>query len=160
MASTYEALLLAQMAFVLNPPIAVVTQATVQSIPNNAFTDITMDATTVDSYGGHSNVTNPARYTAQVTGWYLASGSVSFSGNSTGARFARLAIGGTSVTGSESSSAPNGTTDVGVSTPAILIYLPAGSYVTVQGLQSSGSALNTFVGSDLRCSLSIGWRHS
>lgn len=77
MASTFETLLLAQMAFALNPPVMWCNQgSTTQSITLNTQTALTFTANTVDTYSGHSTSSNTADYFFQVPGLYYVQGSI------------------------------------------------------------------------------------
>lgn len=146
--------------FLLNKPIAALSQSTTQSLTNSTWTPINLDVTTVDSYGGHSNVTNNSRYTAVVSGWYKCCGAVSFSVNATGNRGANLAVNGTRVTGGGDFVGTIASNSLTISTPERLVFLNAGDYIEVHGYQTSGGALNTASASDLAPSLSISWDHA
>ena len=54
--------------FLLATPRAVMRKTANQSIPNATLTAVTWDLEDVDTDGGHSNVTNNSRYTAQTAG--------------------------------------------------------------------------------------------
>lgn len=159
MASTFEALILAQNAFLLNPPIAVLTQNVIQTLTTSVWTDLTMDTSTTDTYGGHSTVTNSQRYTSQVAGWYEASGVSAVAINATGGRGVRLAVNGSPVQSSVGFVTGYSANASGVPTPTCLVYLAVGSYVTCQAWQSSGGNLNTFTSSDLASGLNVTYKH-
>jgi hypothetical protein len=146
------------LSFLVNVPILTAGQSVAQSIPNNTWTSMTLDTTVVDSYGGHSNVTNNSRYTAQVAGWYLCCGTTGFVANATGFRQVRLAKNGAQVTFSVATlptvSASVATVMV---TPTLEIFLNVGDYLEVQGFQTSGGALNS-TGADP--SLTATWMHT
>lgn len=142
--------------FALNPPEALVTQIAVQSLANATFTAINFDATTVDTYGGHSNTTNNSRYVAQVAGWYWCQGQVCYDNTSSaGARQVFLAKNGSRL-GTAFQCAPGTSTSQGLSVGA-LVQLAVGDYVEVQAWQNSGGALNTF---SAQSSLAVDWRHA
>lgn len=132
--------------FLLNPPMAVLYQGAVQSIPNNAFTALTWDQSLVDSYGGHSSVTNPSRYTAQVPGWYDLDGGFSFAANVTGVRDGAWYKNGAQIT-TPGAGAVTGSPGAGSSPtqamPGLQVFLNAGDYVELWVIQTSGGALNT-----------------
>jgi hypothetical protein len=72
-AALLDAQLYSGLTFLLNPPLATLTVTTPQAgIATGAApsTAIAFDTTVTDTYGGHSNVTNNSRYTAQVAGTY------------------------------------------------------------------------------------------
>lgn len=157
MASTFEALLLSQVNFLLNPPQALVIQATLQSIPNGALTPITFDSSVTDGYGGHSNVTNNSRYTAQVAGWYNILGVVAFSANNTGTRTAEVFKNGAGFAYSQDWFANNGA-NAAVAITFVKVQLAVGDYVELNGYQTSGGALNTLVGGP-QSAMQIDFRH-
>lgn len=145
MASTFEALILAQNAFLLNPPIAVLTQNTVQSIATGGSgTPITFDGSIEDSYSAHSTVTNNSRYTAQVAGWYVFTGTVAFASNSTGVRVAEFAKNGTAVSYTQEWAANTGANPWS-ETASFMVQMIVGDYVELWGYQTSGGALNTMI---------------
>lgn len=145
--------------FLLNPPEAVLKQATIQSIPNGALTSISLDASVNDSYGGHSNVTNNSRYTAVVTGWYWVSGVVGFASNGTGQRVADFAVNGADLIYTQVWIPAITGAPTAVSPKSELVLLNAGDYVELRGYQTSGGALNTMV-SGPQSSLSVDFRHA
>lgn len=146
--------------FLLNPPILVVKQANAQTLTTGVWTAINQDATTVDSYGMHSNVTNNTRGTAIVSGWYRADGVVAFAASATGTRGARLAVNGTVVQGTAQFGPPTAAGSLAVAAEGTLLFLNAGDYVELQGVQNSGGNLNTLVASDLDSSLTLDFRHA
>ena len=147
--------------FLINPPILTATQASGQSIPNVTWTSLALDATSVDSYGMHSNSVNNTRAVAQVAGWYLVCGSVNWNPNSTGNRGIRLAKNGTAIVGSGAFRLPTGAGNTdGMGSSSLLAFLAVGDYVEVQAFQSSGGALNTVIGSDVDASMTVTWTHA
>lgn len=143
MASTFELLALAQLNFLYYPPTAVVYQTATQSIANGSLVPITMDTSSVDNYAGHSNVTNPSRYTAQVAGRYWVRGVVGWAANSNGNRITQIAVNGTGVPQGQqqvltANNNNNDMTEAGQS-----VFLNVGDYVEVWGYQASGGALST-----------------
>jgi hypothetical protein len=160
-ASLLNAQLFNGLTYMLGPPVFVGYQATVQSIPNSSWTALSLDATTTDPYGGHSNSTNNSRYTCQagVAGYYTCCGVYASASNSSGFRAVTLQVNGTHVVGSSVYSPNNGSVEVGVATPVKDVYLNAGDYIEVAGWQSSGGALNTILDVDLRCGLWVRFSH-
>lgn len=159
MASTFEALLLAQTNFELNRPQFSIFQGTGQSIGNSSFTAINFDSSSVDTYNGHSNSTNNSRYTAQVAGTYLISGGTGWAANATGGRGGSIYKNGSSPTGATVIVGTN-TTAGGVtvvSMPAVLVQLNVGDYVELQAFQSISSGSLSTNGGGQFCSYMYGW---
>ena len=150
------------LTFLTNKPICTVNQNTAQTLTTATWTSITMDATTVDSCGGHSNSVNPSRYVAQVAGWYLVAGSSVFVANATSFRMARSAKNGSAVQ-SSGVSYPTVSAAQHAALPVVaaFAFLNVGDYVEVQGYQNSGGNLNTTTGSpELDSGLSVIWDHA
>lgn len=145
------------LSFLLNPPIANLYQNAAQTIATSTLTAISLDSTTTDTYGGHSNSTNNTRYTAQVAGWYWCYGQVAFSPNGTGNRLAGLSKNGSTIGQTfmavQSATAAN----AGCAVTGYLLFLNAGDYVELIGYQGSGGNLNT---SGANSFLIVDWRHS
>lgn len=145
--------------FLLNPPLLGVKQNSVQTLTTAVWTSITMDASTVDTYGMHSNVTNNSRATAIVSGWYRPSGCVAFAASATGTRGARFAVNGTAVAGTAQFGPPTAAGSAAIAAVTFPIFLNAGDYVEIQGVQNSGGNLNTLVASDLDSTLALHFDH-
>lgn len=146
--------------FWLARPLAILRQTVAQSIPNAAWTDITMDTEDIDRDGGHSTVTNTARYTSPTAGYLMLSGGVSYAANATGYRGARFALNATQTNYSAvvlmTVTVAATVTDV----PARTIIQPVNGttdYVTVQGVQNSGGALNTAVSAGDQPYMTVLW---
>jgi hypothetical protein len=146
--------------FLLNKPIAQLIQNTVQSITNSTVTPVTFDGSVTDSYGGHSNVTNPSRYVAQVAGWYNISGPAAFATNSSGVRVARLRKTGTDVVYFDAwaQAVTAASTPSAVAAEGIL-FLNVGDYAELCGYQTSGGSLSTIVAGP-QSGMSVLWEHS
>jgi hypothetical protein len=143
--------------FLLGVPVFQGYQATVQSIPSGTWTALSIDTGVIDSDGGHSNVTNPSRYTNQVAGVYLLLGFSALVANATGVRGTRLSINGsTTVRGSQTN-----LTTVSSSVFAAPCWgvarLAVGDYVECQTFQNSGGALNTNNGTDATSQMAAFW---
>lgn len=142
--------------FLLSPPLFSGYQTAAQALATGVYAPILLDVETADPDGGHSTTTNSSRYTAQVAGTYLVSGSVAFAGNATGIRVAHIRVNGTVVRGSQMILPANGTTQVPV--PLVFpVTLAVGDYVEVAGQQTSGASLNTYTGSDACSAMSLFW---
>lgn len=162
MPGSLEVLNMADIAFLKIPPAFVSTQIVAQSITSSTWTSITLTATgtqAYDNYSGHSNSTNTSRYTAPITGWYTVAGVVSFAQNGTGERGSRLAINGTSVSGTAGFVAALSSNVTSVVTATRDIFLNLNDYVEVQGWQTSGGALNTAVFTDNASALWVRFSH-
>jgi len=123
-------------------PLAVMRQTVAQSIPNATPTAILLDATDVDRDGGHS--TNTSWYIANTAGWYQASAVVAFISNATGARFAWLQVNG--ATRKAEAAGPPSSGFETAQNVTDTFFLNVGDYVEAYAYQSSGGALNTFIG--------------
>lgn len=129
-----------------------------QSLVDQAWTPMLLDAEQFDNYGGHSITTNTSRYTAPLSGIYLVTGVAAFASNTTNNRAVRLAVNGVAYAGTfVKTLAASGASSSAVSTTA-LVMLGAGDYVEVMGYQNSGAPLNTSVsGPDVFPSLTVLW---
>ena len=118
-----------------------------------------MDAETIDSDGGHSNSTNPSRFTCQVAGSYLVAGGVAFASNTTGNRQLRIMLNGsTNIPGAFAvAAAAAGSNSGALAVPPVIIPMVVGDYVEVHGFQSSGGALSTTAATDVTSSLTVLW---
>lgn len=136
--------------FLLAAPLCRLRQTTAALTATGTWTDMPFTTEDIDTdpdgVGGHSTSANTARFTARYPGWYDVGGAVAFISNATGNRGVRLAINGTAVNGSETlTPAVNGTTSEAVLRP-MTVLLDEGDYITLQGFQTSGGALNTIAG--------------
>ena len=131
--------------FLTAPPVFQAYQGSAQSIANNSVVALGLDTTVVDTYGGHSNVTNNTRYTCQTgaAGWYLILGYFGLAANATGVRLCRINKNGATLPLSQSDLPTPGTALNLTSFAAALVQLAVGDYVEVCGFQTSGGALNT-----------------
>ena len=133
------------------------TQGTAQSLGSNVWTSLTIDTEVYDSDNGHSTTTNTSRYTVQVAGTYLVTGSVSFVANASANRAVRITVSGSSVPGSfVKTLAPDASGSSGLVTTTQVVC-SVGDYLEVQGNQNSGGSLNTNPGSDVCVSLAVQW---
>jgi hypothetical protein len=144
------------------PPVFMGYGTTSQSVGNTGWAGLSLGASVVDSYSGHSTTTNPSRYTCQTgaAGWYLGSGVYAPVANSTGFRAARLQVNGSPVIGGAAYLINNSTVEMGAVTPTVPFYLNVGDYVEVAGWQNTGSSLGTSLDVDLRCALGVWFLHA
>ena len=148
--------------FLLGRPQIAIYQATVQSVASNAFTAITFDGSTSDTYGGHSNTTNNSRYTAQQPGTYAFSGATGWAANATGSRGGSLYKNGSPLTGQTGlvQAATSAAASTVAPLPLCFVDLNTGDYVELYGYQVSGGALNTIGGGQFCSYLNGWWMHS
>lgn len=144
------------LGFMLNPPCAILQQATAQSVANTTATAVTFDAETLDTYGGHSITTNTSRYVAQVPGYYLVIGGVSYATNAAGNRLAQLEKNGTTFA-QQVFFTPTTANGASVQVSGVCYLNGTGDYVETWTYQTSGGALSTSAGSS---SMSVLWIHS
>lgn len=147
----------ADVNYLIAVPVFLAYASVAQSIPNNAFTAITFDTEVVDSFNGHSGITNPSRYTAQVAGYYDVVGKVSWAANATGRRIASLFVNGAELGYTRGESNASSTAIAGSCFAIAPVFLNVNDYVEVQGFQSSGGALNTAV---TPTTLAVRWVHT
>lgn len=138
-----------------NIPIAHLVQTSAQSIPSAVFTSIQFNTETIDTAGGHDNVTNNTRYTCQKVGRYLLSGGVA-TVSAAGFRATRWALNGTAIAGSQFDTNPQTGAEWPCGVRSIVVTLAVNDFVEVQLYQDTGGpALNTGVGNDTRSSMSV-----
>jgi hypothetical protein len=147
--------------FLLNPPVCRVYQATTQSCANATNVAITYDASTVDTYGGHSNSTNNSRYVAQVPGWYLPGGVIAINATSTTlTTWGYLAKNGSQATPILFAPSPLGGNNRVWFVAAEEIFLNTGDYVEIYVNQNDGSAKSTVASATQFSTMFIQWEHA
>lgn len=62
--------------FFKSPPLAILRRSSDLSVPVAVATVVPWDVEIIDRDGGHSNVTNPSRYTSQTAGWYFVNAKI------------------------------------------------------------------------------------
>jgi hypothetical protein len=131
-------------SFLTNPPVFQAYQSSAQSIANGALTAMGLNTTAVDTYSGHSNVTNNSRYTPTAPGYYLCLGQIGYAANGTANRLGVFYKNGASVPlGQIGVFTP--TSGNNAVTPASTLIQCNGTtdYIELFGYQNSGGALNT-----------------
>lgn len=127
------------------PPLCFVNGTGAQSLNSGAFTTINWDASLFDPGGLHSNVVNNSRITVQVPGNYLAIAVLNFAANALGNRGIKVAKnGGAGIEIAKvlAAGAGDSTILLGIDVfPGML----ANDFIEMQGLQTSGGALNVNV---------------
>ncbi|MFB6805491.1 hypothetical protein [Streptomyces sp. NPDC056387] len=146
------------LTFLANRPIFVGQQQVVQSVANGTWAVLTIDTETIDTYGGHSTVSNTSRYTCQLAGWYRVGGRAAFAVNATGSRGARIHVNGNFIQGAANLCAA-GTLN-GIVEVSHLIQLAVGDYIEIAGGQNSGGALSTAFANEAASMLYVIWEHA
>jgi hypothetical protein len=136
-----------------NPPLAVLQQTVTQSIANGSWTVMPFDTEIVDSYSGHSTVTNTSRYTCQLAGWYRVTVRAAFATNSTGSRGARVHKNGAYIQGGANLLGA-GTLNAIVEASHVLL-LAVGDYVEGAAGQNSGGSLSTAFANESACMMYV-----
>lgn len=144
--------------FLLAPPIANLRQTAAQSLTTAVVTALTFNTEDVDSAGGHDNVTNNSRYSANYAGWYQVSCGAAFSANATGQRFVQLKVNGSDANGTGAEINATAALNCLVAGRTTLIYLNVSDYVEAYAFQNSGGNLNTAVTTYEHSSLTVQWR--
>lgn len=145
--------------FLTNPPAAAYQQVTTQSIVSGGAgtAAITWPTPVLDLYGGYV-AGNPTRYTGQVAGYYLISGSVSYATNATGNRLAEIhknGAGGAIVQGAVLACTTANSTTVAVT--GLVFMNGTTDYIELFAYQNSGAPLGT---TPSVTSLNIIWMHA
>lgn len=118
-----------------------ITRTTAQGIPNGTVTPIGFDSEINDVPGWHAALNN-SRITVDAEGWYLLTGVIEWTANTTGSRYAHLRLNGT--TDIAVQGGPVGTvSSVVLNSVTTLYYLALGDFVELAGSQTSGGTLNT-----------------
>lgn len=146
--------------FLTNVPIFQGWQSAAQSVASGTVAAVGITTTDVDSYAGHSNVTNTSRYTPTVPGWYLFIGSVSLVQNATSnrlAEFRKNGAGSATNLGQAVCLTPD-TNNPSAVRPIALIYCNGTTdYVELYAYQTSGVALNTV---PAQTGMTVLWMHA
>jgi len=125
-----------------------VTRSTDQSISSGAWTAISFSSATWDdrpsSLSPQWSSGTPTRLTCRADGLYLITGHLSFAGNATGRRVARIFLNGSTEIALQSH--PASSTNPVHLTFSVLRKLTAGNYIELGAFQDSGGALNVLTG--------------
>jgi hypothetical protein len=158
LSSLYNALGNSGLYFSLNVPLAILYQATTQSIPSGGGgTALTMDSEIADTYGGHSTSTNTSRYVGQVPGYYLVIGTAALAPNATGNRLVEIEKNGSIITSGISVGLAPGSANGTTIQSSVVVYLNGTTdYVEAYAYQTSGSALAT----SSNTGMTVIWIHS
>jgi hypothetical protein len=125
---------------------------TQQSIPNTAWTIVTLDGETFDTNNFHDNSTNNSRLTVPTgkDGYYEIAGSVLWSSNASGVRYLAINKNGSRIMVRVLGEAGSGAATYILITD--LVHLAAGDYIELSVYQNSGNPLtleNPGAGGDL-----------
>src|SRR5215468_2319044 len=131
--------------FLAAPPTFVGTASGTSVTTGGTGVALAIDGEEIDSVGGHDNVTNNTRYTAQYAGRYLCIGSCVWPSNATGRRYSALRKNGTTEYLDANNTIPAATGTLRTQA-ARMIFLAVNDYVEVMGFQDSGGTLNTVTG--------------
>jgi hypothetical protein len=130
--------------FLTNPPVFQAYQSAAQSIGNATLAAAGLNTTVVDSYGGHSNVTNNSRYTPTAAGYYLVLGQVGYAVSAAGNRLALFYKNGVAVPVGQSGVFTPTAANFGIVPACSLIFCNGSTdYIELFAYQTSGGALNT-----------------
>lgn len=147
--------------FLANVPLFVGEQTVAQSIPTAAYTAVTWDTNVIDTYSGHSTVTNPSRYTAQVAGTYRIYARSTFNASTAGARLAKVNKNGAGLQSSQIEYAVNPTTGQSITVYSEYeVACIVGDYLEFAIYQSAGAALSTYVTSPDGGFVVVQWIHA
>lgn len=119
-----------------------------QSLPNNTLTEIEFNAEEADPWDGHSNSSDPSRWTcpAALAGVWRLYGQVEFAADATGARRLELHKNGVVAVLKPCAAASSGVT---IASIRGTVVLESTDYVELKALQASGGALDADLGASL-----------
>lgn len=135
-----------------------ITATAAQSLANNTLTQITFNtASTAPDIGSYDPKSWFSNANDQIvvgeSGFYNITANLGFASNATSRRLVLIYINGAQREGVQVPASPAGTTLLSISTN---VYLFAGDYVELYGLQQSGGALNTVSSTGVTPFLSVG----
>ena len=146
------------LGFALNPPCAILQQATAQSIATGlTLVPVTYDTESLDTYGGHSVTTNTSRYVGQVPGYYLVIGSVCYTANATGNRLIQIEKNGAAIGAQQVFQSPTTSNSGTVQAAGIVQLNGTIDYVEAYTVQTSGGSLTTVPANS---SMYVVWIHA
>lgn len=126
-------------------PLAVLQRSSVQNFTNNTPANVTWNSELIDRDGGHDNVTNADRYTAQTAGWYMVTAFLQWVNWAGGTRQVSMTRSGASMYTEARGASPGSYASCNLL--AVPIFLSLADYVQVTALQDSGSTINIQPGS-------------
>jgi len=124
-------------------------QGSAQTLTTGTWTEITMGSEALDTNTFHSTVSNTARCTPTVAGWYRCFGMVAFAGDTTGDRLAQFRKNATQVIelpyGPASSLKGSGLGGGGAFAGGTVQMNGTSDYISLYGIHNKGSNLDTLV---------------
>lgn len=160
-AALWNASVKAPLNFLMGVPVFYGYQTTVQNIATGSsnVAAINIDTEVLDSMSGHSNTTNPSRYTPQAPGLYWASGTVAFAALSGAASYRRawIRVNGGNQHGLVGSIDQASGVTCAVTASGLVQCNGTTDYIEVWGGQASGSTLSTTSSSDYTSALTVFW---
>lgn len=130
-----------ELIYLFNQPYFVGHQNTPQSIPNGVYTAVALDANDVDTYSGHSTVTNNTRYVVQQPGNYLCVGHANWA-SGTGQKAVQFKANGATFYPNSEASLGSASGGFGGPIAVAMISMVAGDYLELFSFQQSGGAVN------------------
>lgn len=127
------------------PPVAQLRQTSAQTLANNSWASLNMQAEDHDSHGGHSGSDNGWTCPTGAGGVYEFGGGVAFAANGTGQRWARWAKNGSALDGSGSNMDATSSGQSLLTARTVQVTVAPGDKVSLQALQTSGEDLATYV---------------
>lgn len=139
MAGTLEIVNSANIAFLLNKPCATLYQTSSFTVNSSANTQVPWNSASGDLWGGWSSGSN-TRWTVPVAGWYKLEASVTWPGNSSGARHVEFYQNGVENINSLAIWNPSpGTESFSMDTNPVILQAAVGDYFQVNLWQNSGT---------------------
>jgi hypothetical protein len=148
--------------FLANVPLLACSQTSGQVLTTGVVAPVALDFNSIDTYSGHSTVTNNSRYVAQVAGWYWVRGKVAFPPSTVGRRFVTLAVNGVENTQARVEVGPMADATGATSQDVLVqlqVSLPVTSYVEMWAFQASGASLTLVTGANDRSVFECRWVH-
>lgn len=144
MSDTLAVINLANIQFLLNPPLFIASQTAAQTLATATITALTWPTPTTDVYGMWA-AGNPTRITPKVPGYYTIVGSCGFAVNSTNSRSVSIRKNGSGTDINQVTAQANGFNTV-IQVVSIVQFNGTTDYVEVYADQISGGNLNTVTG--------------
>jgi hypothetical protein len=146
--------------FLAGRPFFVGYQSTAQVVASGGTFHCSIDTNLIDTYNGHSTVTNNFRYTAQVPGWYRLEARVQFPNNNVGRYILGWALNGSTTNVGRVDVPSNSTGGAGLTVDIDdYMFLNAGDGLDLLIFQSSTVSQTLIVGSH-NTQMAVTWVHS
>lgn len=144
MSDTLSVLNMANVQFLLNPPLLLASQSVAQTLTTATITALTWQTPAYDPYVMWAGGT-PTRITPTVAGYYAFAGSCGFAVNGSGARSISIRKNGVATDINQTTAAPSGFNAV-LQVVSIIQMNGTTDYVEIYVDQNSGGNLNTVTG--------------